>query len=213
MSNTAWQNLHDRYKGQDWIDKPSLFAETAIKYFPTVGTVLDLGAGLGQDTRYFAEHGYKVVSTDLEETALEQSQSKLTDQLKQKVTLQKVDLREELPFNNATFDVVYVHLSLHYFDYETKVRLIDEIQRVLKPGGTFAFFANSVHDPQYNTGHKIEDDYFQIGDKAKRYFSVNTARAFTKHFDVSLLDDHGETYKDSAIGVHKLIRFIGTKRV
>ncbi len=213
MSNTAWQNLHDRYKEQDWIDKPSLFAETAMTYFPAKGKVLDLGAGLGQDGRYFASHGYEVVSTDLEETALEQSKSKLIGELRQKVTFQKVDLREDLPFDNASFDVVYGHLSLHYFDYETTVRLFDEIQRVLKPSGVLAFFANSVHDPQYNTGAKIEDDFFQIGDKQKRYFSVDATRSFVKYFDIYLLDDHGETYKDRAIDVHNLIRFIGTKQV
>lgn len=205
MSNTTWQDLHDRYEDQNWIGKPSLFAETAITYFPTKGKVLDLGAGLGQDSRYFAYHGYEIVSTDLEETALEQSKSRLTDEIKRKVAFQKVDLREELPFDDVSFDIVYAHLSLHYFDYETTVRLFDEIQRVLKPGGVLAFLTNSVHDPQYNTGSKIEDDYFQIGDKQKRYLSVDTARSFTKYFNVYLLDDHGETYKDSAIGVHNLI--------
>jgi len=212
MNDTVWQDLHKDYKDRDWINKPSLFAETAITYFPTNGKVLDLGAGQGQDSRFFAEHGYEVVSTDLEETALEQSKAKLIDELKQKVTLQKTDLREELPFDDASFDVVYAHLSLHYFDYETTVRLFGEIQRILKPGGVLAFFTNSIHDPEYNTGTKLEDDYFQIDKTAKRYFSVETARAFARYFDVNLLDNHGETYKDRAKGVHNLIRFIGTKQ-
>lgn len=212
MNNTVWQDLHKDYKDRDWINKPSLFAETAITYFPAKGKVLDLGAGQGQDSRYFAEHGYEVVSTDLEETALEQSKAKLSDELKQKVTLQQIDLREELPFDDTSFDVVYAHLSLHYFDYETTVRLFGEIQRVLKPGGVLAFFTNSIHDPEYSTGTKLEDDYFQIDKTAKRYFSVDAARAFARYFDVNLLDDHGETYKDRAKGVHNLIRFIGTKQ-
>jgi SAM-dependent methyltransferase len=111
--------------------------------------VLDLGAGQGQDSRFFAEQGYDVVSTDLEESALEQSRAKLSNELKQNVTIQKVDLREELPSDDGSFDVVYAHLSLHYFNYETTVRLFAEISRVLKPGGVLAFFTNSVHD-----GHK-----------------------------------------------------------
>jgi SAM-dependent methyltransferase len=212
MNDAVWSDLHKNYKKQDWIDKPSLFAETAITYFPKSGRVLDLGAGQGQDSRFFAEHGYEVVSTDIEETALEQSTSKLSSELKQKVTIQKGDLREELPFEDASFDVVYAHLSLHYFDYETTVRLFGEIQRILKVGGVFAFFTNSVNDPECNTGTKLEDDYFQINQATKRYFSVDTARAFTRYFDVNLLDDHGETYKDHAKGVRNLIRFIGTKQ-
>lgn len=211
--NDTWSNLHDRYKTQDWSEKPSIFAETAIAYFPAQGDVLDLGAGLGQDSCFFAEHGYNITSTDLKEEALKERLATFPDEVKQRIAVKNVDLRHELPFDDASYDVVYAHLSLHYFDYETTVRLIGEIQRVLKPGGLLAFFVNSVHDPEYNTGEKLEDDYFQIGKTAKRYFSIETTRALTRYFDVSLLDDLGETYKDRAIGVHNLIRFIGKRRV
>lgn len=127
------------------------------------------------------------------------------------ITLKKVDLRDELPFDSESFDVVYAHLSLHYFDKETTVRLFGEIQRVLKKGGVFAFFVNSINDPEYKTGKELEPDYFQIDKTAKRYFSEKTVREFAQWFDVNLLDELGETYKDSAKGVHNLVRFIGTK--
>lgn len=213
MNNTIWQDLHKDYKERDWIHKPSLFAETSITYFPAKGTILELGAGLGQDSQFFAGYGYKVTSTDLEETALEKRVSTLPEDLKQRITVKNLDLREELPFADASFDVVYAHLSLHYFDRETTKRLFGEIYRVLKPGGVLAFLANSVHDPEYNTGKKLENDYFQIDKASKRYFSVDTARHFTKQFDAKLLDDQGETYKDRAKGVHNLVRYIGIKRV
>lgn len=212
MKDNVWSDLHNNYKTKDWIDKPSIFAETAINYFPAKGRILDLGAGLGQDSFYFAEKGYHVTSTDLKEDALKERLATFPEEIKQRITIQKTDLREELPFDDASFGVVYAHLSLHYFDYETTVRLIGEIQRVLKPGGVFAFFTNSIHDPEYNTGKKLEDDYFQIDKTKKRYFSVESARAFTRYFDINLLDNLGETYKDRAIGVHNLIRFIGTRR-
>ena len=211
--DTIWSDLHKNYKKQDWIDKPSIFAETAISYFPLQGNVLDLGAGQGQDSRYFAEHGYDVVSTDIEESALNESKMKLSKNIADKVTFKKVDLCQELPFLAATFDVVYAHLSLHYFDYETTVRLFSEIQRVLKPGGIFAFFTNSTSDPEYNTGTILEADYFKVDKTYKRYFSVESTRSFTKYLDTNLLDNHGETYKDAAKGVHNLIRYIGTKRL
>lgn len=209
--DTVWSDLHEDYKTKDWINKPSLFAETAITYFPATGKILDLGAGQGQDSRFFAEHGYQVISTDLEESALEQSKTKLTDDLKPRVTLQKVDLRDELPFADNSFDVVYAHLSLHYFNADLTARIFFDIERVLKPNGIFAFFVNSTSDPEYGTGTKLEEDYFQIDKTTKRYFSIASARKFARFFDVNLLDDHGETYKDRDKGVHNLIRFVGTK--
>jgi SAM-dependent methyltransferase len=214
IDETAWKDLHQKfYKDADWIDKPSLFALDAIKYFPKSGRILELGAGQGQDTRFFAEHGYTVVSTDIEESALELSRSKLPAKLKSKVAIQKLDLRGgNFPFDNVSFDVVYAHLSLHYFDVETTYKILDQITRVLKPGGTFAFFVNSTNDPEYGNGKHIEPDFFQIDNVTKRYFSVASTRKFiADFFEICLLDNFGETYKDAAKGVHDLIRFIGTK--
>jgi len=208
----VWADLHTKYNDRDWINKSSLFAETAITYFPEEGKILDLGAGQGQDSRFFAEHGYEVVSTDIEDIALEQSRSKLPDAFKDQVAIQRVDLRQELPFDDESFDIVYAHLSLHYFDHQTTMRIFDEIGRVLKPAGILAFFTNSVDDPECNEGEKLEDDYYMVGKTAKRFFSVDTAKVFAHDFDVILADNNGETYKDLDKGVHNLIRFIGTKQ-
>ena len=41
--------------------------------------------------------------------------------------------------------------------------------------------------------------------------SVETAKNFAHDFTVLLADNNGETYKDAAVGVHNLIRFIGKK--
>lgn len=210
MSNDVWSDLHKTYKEQDWIDKPSIFAEQAIQYFPTQGNVLELGAGQAQDGCFFAAKGYEVTATDIEDSALELAKKKAADK-SVKVNFKKVDLRNELPFESESFDVVYAHLSLHYFDKETTLRLFGEIQRVLKKGGVLAFFVNSINDPEYKTGKELEPDYFQIDKTAKRYFSEKTAREFGQWFEVHLLDELGETYKDSAKGVHNLVRFIGKK--
>ena len=211
-TNNAWTDLHARYKTQDWASKPSLFTETAISYFPATGKILELGAGLGQDSQFFTEKGYEVTSTDVKEESLKERIASLPDDVQQHISIQKVDVQEPLPFADATFDVVYAHLSLHYFDRQTTEKIFAEIRRVLQSGGIFAFFVNAVTDPEYGTGEKIEDDYFLVDDKAKRFFSVETARKFGKDFDIQLLDDQGETYKDRAKGVHNLIRCICVKK-
>lgn len=206
-----WKALHNRYKKQDWKDRPSLFAETALPYFSKQGTVLELGAGLGQDGRYFAEHGLDVISTDLEIENIVAMRETLPHKIQQHYCVQHIDLREPLPFGDASLEGVYAHLSLHYFDKETTERIFDEIYRVLQSGGVFAFFVNSTSDPEYNTGKKLEDDYFFIDDKPKRFFTVESAKAFAHRFTPELIDNNGETYKDQDKGVHNLIRFIGKK--
>ncbi len=163
MNNpTFWSDLHKHYKTQDWIDKPSLFAAQAVEFFPSRGKLLELGAGLGQDSRFFAEYGYEVTSTDLEQTAMDIDKRKVSSDIKDRVEFKQLDMRQPFPFEDKSFDIVYSHLALHYFDSTTTQHVFDEIARVLRPGGILAFLVNSTSDPEYGTGSPIESDFYQV---------------------------------------------------
>ncbi len=71
---------------------------------------------------------------------------------------------------------------------------------------------NSKNDTEYDTGAKIEDDYFLIREIPKRFFSITSLKGFIADFDPIILDEAGETYKDKAIGTANLVRFVGRKR-
>ena len=155
-----------------------------------------MGAGLGQDSVYFATHGYDVTSTDLVlDTSLAMPET---------VKREQIDISQPFPYGNAQFDVAYAHLALHYFDNATTQQVFREIYRVLKPGGMLAFLANSTSDPECSTGVRLEDNYYETAGTKKRYFDVPMARSFAREFEEILCDDQGETYKDQAKGVHNL---------
>jgi len=212
-----WEELHKRYDDFDWTEKPSIFAEEVIQYLPKHGTLLDIGAGQGQDSVYFAQAGFQVFSTDKEISIIERADQYSKDFFaKQNVSrpgmrFQIVDLQQRFPFYSDTFDVVYSHLALHYFSIDETEKLFAEIYRVLKPGGIVAFIVNSVNDPEFNTGKRLEEHYFDTEGTYKRYFDTADALAFTKSFEVILCDQKGETYKDQAKDVHNLIRYVGKK--
>lgn len=202
-SDKIWQNLHHLYSSQDWSNKPSIFAEFAIQYFPLKGSLLELGAGLGQDAQFFSQKGYQVLATDLNTESLKKIPNS---------DVQELDLKQLFPFPDESFNIVYGHLSVHYFNLQTTQQIFDEVYRVLKKGGIVAIFTNSTSDPEYDTGKKLEDDFFEFKEGlTKRYFSIESIKKFTKKFEVVLLDNQGETYKDAAKGIHNLIRFIGKK--
>ena len=204
-----WDKLHEYYSKQDWIEKPSIFAEEVLGFFPKDGYILCLGDGQGQDGRSFASKGYKVLSTDISNSVLEINNQKISEQQLKNIATEKLDLREVFPYSEATFDVVYAHLSLQYFSKDLTEQIFKEIKRVLKQGGILAVFVNSVSDPQFNTGKKIEQELFEIEGKSKRFFSKNSMDYFASDFQIILLDNNGRTYKDEAMGVHNLIRFVG----
>lgn len=211
MPNDTWDKLHTIYKKQDWINKPNLFAQNVVQYFPKKAKILELGAGQGQDTRFFAENGFTVVSTDISDLALEVNKEKLPDNLKNNVIVKKLDLVKAIPFKDKEFDVVYAHLSLHYFDKEETQHIFREIYRVLKDGGILSILNNSISDPEYIQGQEIEPGYLSVDGTMKRFFSVDSLKEYIKNFKIILLDNLGTTYKDEAKGVNNLIRFVGTK--
>jgi SAM-dependent methyltransferase len=209
--SNVWNNLHDFYSKQNWINKPNIFAEEILRYLPKKGSILCLGDGQGQDGRFFAYHGYDVTSTDISDSALNINRTKTKEEKLKNIKIGKLDLKEIFPYNDNSFDVVYAHLSIHYFNEKTTKQIFSEIKRVLRPEGIAAIFTNSTDDPEYNSGRKIEKDLFEIEGVQKRFFSVDTMKEFTKDFEKILLDNKGKTYKDEAKGVHNLIRFIGKK--
>jgi len=202
-----WDKQHDKYLATDWINKPSIFAEWVLQYFPPTGNVLDLGAGQGQDSAFFDATGYTVIATDFSPHALQLAASKLPDD----IALQQVDLSQPLPFDDSFFDVVYAHLSLHYFDEVTTGTLFSEIYRVLKPGGILAALCNSDQDPEIVEGKQLEPNFIELDGVHKRYFSAQSAKSFARQFQLIVADDQGTTYKDEAKGVHNLIRLVARK--
>lgn len=209
MSSQNWNAQHKKYANTEWINKPSLFVQFASTFFPKEGTVLDVGCGQGQDARYFAERGYKVVAIDFSDEGIKYAKEKSADF---NINYWVRDINDRLPFDDNSFDVVYSHLALHYFNKEKTKTIFRELKRVLNHSGVLAVFVNSVNDPEYSTGTKIEDDFFQIGDIQKHYFSERTLGEFVTDMEVLVLDEKGETYKDRAISVNNLVRFIGRKK-
>lgn len=213
MTDTFWQNLSDRYAKEDWVKIPSIFAQQVREYLPDWSEMLELGCGQGQDGLWFAEKKNKVgvLATDFEESALENAQQRKVELGVDAIEFERLDLIKLFRYEDETFDVVYSHLALHYFDFKATEQIFSEIYRVLKPGSVLAFLVNSVNHPEYNTGIKLEDDYFETEGTKKRYFSEKTAREFARDFEAILCDENGETYKDQAKGVHHLVRFVGRK--
>ena len=214
MTNTVknfWDQLHDRYAKAEWIDKPSLFAQEMVGYFPATGKILDLGGGQGQDSRFFAQAGYEVTLTDFSDHALKYAKQKLPARLKKRIIVKKLDMTDTFPYPDKTFEVVYSHLAVHYFDEQTTAKIFGEIYRVLKPGGIVALLVNSINDPEFGQGEPLEDQLFIINGVTKRYFSLESMKKFTKNFKTIILDDRGKTYKDRSSGTQNLIQFVGCK--
>lgn len=205
-----WHKKHQKYSTQDWIRTPTIFATQILKYLPKSGSLLELGCGQGQDSIYFAQHDLQVTATDFSDFALFEAKQTTPPGLKDKITYQVVDIANKLPFPQASFDIVYSHLAVHYFDKTRTQQLFDEIYTTLKPGGIFAILVNTLDDPEIGESQLVETDlYITPSGLQKRFFSVDSVQEFTAKFETLLLDNHGETHKDT---IKTLIRYVGKKK-
>lgn len=204
-----WERVHStKYLKSGWITKPTIFATQALKYFPETGTILELGCGQGQDSVFFAQNGYQVLATDFSPFALAQALQKTPQELNSQIKYQALDISQPLSVPHNSFDIVYSHLAIHYFDAIRTQALFDEIFSVLKPGGIFAALTNTIADPEVAAATIIEPEYYQCGEIKKRFFSVDSMKKYASKFEPLLLNGQGETHKDA---IKTLIRFVGRK--
>ena len=96
--------------------------------------VLEIGPGAGGHSALFAKYGAIMASADLTFTRARATQRKfdLMDDMARGCQALQSDA-ENLPFADATFDIVYSNGVLHHTP-DTQ-GAIDEVLRVLKPGG------------------------------------------------------------------------------
>lgn len=93
--------------------------------------VLEIGVGLGADHQAFAEAGAELYGIDLTERAIEHTSRRMS-LFGLNSRLQVADA-ENPPFEDESFDLVYSWGVLHHTPDTRKA--IEEIYRVLKPGG------------------------------------------------------------------------------
>lgn len=100
---------------------------------PLSGRILEAGTGKGHFAVALARLGYRLVSFDLSEEQLQVAGENLASQgLSDWVELRKEN-GESLSFPDASFDVVFSVNMVHHL--ENPFRVLQELTRVLKPGG------------------------------------------------------------------------------
>jgi SAM-dependent methyltransferase len=97
--------------------------------------VLEVGCGAGVDLARFARGGALVTGVDLAASAIDLARANFAQQGLQGEF--HVADGEQLPFADATFDLVYAHGVVQYT--ADPRRLVAECHRVLKPGGQAIF--------------------------------------------------------------------------
>lgn len=107
-------------------------------------TVLDFGCGTGESSGRLRQRGAIVVGFDISRTRLSEANAHSQASGNGPSASFLLCAAETLPFADASFDAVYGKQILHHLDLEIA---IDEVVRVLRPGGRAVFLEPLIHNP------------------------------------------------------------------
>lgn len=124
--------------------------------------ILDIGAGAGEYSLYFARMGYQVSALELADANIRAFRSKLCPE--DAIELVQGNALDLSRWPDNSFDVVLVFGPLYHLqDPVDRQKCIREAMRVCHPDGTL-FFAFISHDMVFFTELGYDKDYFKTGD-------------------------------------------------
>ena len=168
--------------------EPSTAAFKALKSFKdkNIRDIIELGAGLGRDTVYFAKNNIHVQALDYSKASIESIKNKsknfnLTNFIKTEI----FDVRKKLPFESNSIDGCFSHMlycmALSNFDLEN---LNNEIHRVLKPGAINIYTVRHTGDGDYKNGIHRGEDLYENDGFIVHFFSEDKIKELSKGFQV-----------------------------
>ncbi len=137
--------------------------------------VLELGCGLGEASVYLATQGANCIASDCSPGMLE-AVRKLAAINRVEVETAVVDA-ENIPYPDATFDIVYAGNVLHHLP--DRARCLAEIRRVLKDGGQFCVWEPLRHNPVINVYRKLAS---QVRTEDEMPLHINVLKEFRRQF-------------------------------
>ena len=141
------------------------------KYLIPGTKILDIGAGAGEYSLYFARKGYQVSALELADANIAAFRAKMTDD--DPIDLVQGNALDLSRYDSDSFDVVLLFGPLYHLHEEAdKLRCIEEAKRVCKPNGKI-FFAFISNDMVILTMQQCQEDYLMNGDYNKETFRLD----------------------------------------
>ena len=166
-------------------NEPSIAAIKSLNFFKNK-KIVELGAGLGRDTIFFAKNSIQVEALDYSQKAIEIINNKskklnLTGLIKTQI----FDVRKRLPFDDRSIDGCFSHMlycmALSNYDLEN---LNKEILRILKPEWINIYTVRHTDDGDYKNGTHIGEDLYENDGFIVHFFSQDKVNQLSKGFEI-----------------------------
>ncbi|MFA6552473.1 MAG: class I SAM-dependent methyltransferase [Candidatus Paceibacterota bacterium] len=150
-------------------------------------TLLDVGCGNGRDSVYFFNKGLKIIAVDFSASGIKKIKSQ-----NPKIKCVLADIKK-MKLKANSFDVIYAHLSLHYFDDKTTNKIFNNLHHTLKKNGLIFIKCKSVADALFGKGQKIEENMYKKG-HTRHFFSKDYMSEKLKSFKIIKISKTSSVY-------------------
>ena len=176
--------------------EPSISAKKSLKIFKdqSISKIVELGAGLGRDTIYFAQNSICVEALDYSFSGIKQIKQKINNNnLSKFVTTKIFDIRNKIPFQDNSVEAFYSHM-LYCMALTSKEieKLNNEIHRVLKPGGINIYTVRQIKDGDYQKGIHRGEDLYENDGFIVHFFSKEKVNSLLGGFKNILIEEFEE---------------------
>ena len=192
--------------------EPSKAAVVALKNFKeqNIKKLIELGAGLGRDTIFFAKNSISVEALDYSPTAIKLINKKAKEnKLSNSISTKIFDVRKKLPFIDASVEACFSHMlycmALSNSDLNN---LNNEILRILKPGGINIYTVRHIEDGDYKNGIHIGENLYKNDGFIVHFFSKEKIKDLSEGFDILDIESF-----DEGSFPRKLFRVIQKKKL
>ena len=165
---------------------PSVAALSALKKFEknNIKEIIELGAGLGRDTVFFAKNKIKVEALDYSSTAIKIIEKKAKDNnLSKLVSTKHFDVRGKFPYKDNSIKGIFSHMLYCMALTNSDIKkLNNEILRVLEPGGINIYTVRNTNDGDYKKGIQRGEDMYENDGFIINFFSKKKVNSLLDGF-------------------------------
>lgn len=128
------------------------------KNFKPGSKILEISCGNGADAKYLQDLGYDIICTEIDDNYVRNAKNLGLKCIKH-------DTRNNFPFEDKQFDLIYAKLSLHYFTKGELNKIFKELRRISHN----ILFTVKVQDDDFKTGKIIIPPHHWIGITSNNY--------------------------------------------
>jgi ubiquinone/menaquinone biosynthesis C-methylase UbiE len=163
MKATGWERIYREQDDLQYDVLPRIKRASRLFKKRDYEKILDLGCGTGKHSIFLAREGFEVYATDMSRTGIDIAKKKAKSLGLRNIHFKQHDMMR-VPFERNFFDAAICIWTIYHGTLDSIQETINEIYRVLKPGGIVLTDFLTVKDRTYGLGREIEKNTF-LGEK------------------------------------------------